>query len=73
MTAKGIYTDKSEGVVTSHALKLFLQSPTFTDVAVVGKFFMDDSQFKLDLQVFSIDLHPKIFFFFSIKLISNFK
>ncbi|KAK6645660.1 hypothetical protein RUM43_001940 [Polyplax serrata] len=50
LTAKGIYVDKSEGVVTSHSIKLFLQSPSFNDIAFIGKFLMDDVQFKLDLQ-----------------------
>ncbi|KAL0271734.1 UNVERIFIED_CONTAM: hypothetical protein PYX00_008731 [Menopon gallinae] len=50
MTAKGYYTDKSEGVVSNHNLKLFMTSPSFSEISVAGRLLMDDTQFKLDVQ-----------------------
>lgn len=51
LTASGVYMDKSEGVLKSYSLKLFLQSPSFDDLVLNGRYITDENQFKLEAKV----------------------
>ncbi|XP_066998183.2 uncharacterized protein Apoltp [Anabrus simplex] len=50
LTARGLYQDRSTSKQTSHSLKLLIKSPSFQEIAFLGKYIQDEEELKLDLQ-----------------------
>jgi len=51
MTARGLYQDHSLYYLTSHTLKLLIQSYLFNDIMFMGKIYVSDEEYRIESRV----------------------
>lgn len=55
MTARGLYQDHSLYYLTSHTIKLLIQSHMFNDIVFLGKIYVSDEEYRIESWVTTTD------------------